>query len=197
MPTLSLVHSGPSITSLEISTLVDKRHDNVRRTIETLAKNGVINLPPVAFSEQINNLGFPQRIKIYIFSGENGKRDSYVVAAQLAPQFIARLVDVWGRTESTLDELLKALDAFDVPPELNDMFVYAIREVESGRIKLGISKDPKARLAQLQTGNSQRLELVAYRKAKDRFADEKEAHRLNSYVHVRGEWFTPDAKLCA
>lgn len=197
MTTLSLVHSGPSITSLEISNIVGKRHDNVRRTIETLAKSGVIRLPATAFPLQINNLGLPHKTKVYIFSGEQGKYDSYVVTAQLAPQFIVRIVDIWGRTESTLDELLKALDAFEVPPELSDMFVYAIREVDSGRIKLGISRDPRARLAQLQTGNSQRLELVAYRKASDRFADEKEAHRLNSDVHIRGEWFMPSAKLCA
>ncbi|EGZ5326018.1 DNA-binding protein, partial [Escherichia coli] len=32
----------PSMTSIEIAELVGKRHDNVKRTIETLAESGVI-----------------------------------------------------------------------------------------------------------------------------------------------------------
>ncbi|EFI9179783.1 DNA-binding protein, partial [Escherichia coli] len=31
-----------SMTSVEIAELVGKRHDNVKRTIETLAKGGVV-----------------------------------------------------------------------------------------------------------------------------------------------------------
>ena len=46
-----------SMTSAEIAGLVNKRHDNVKRTIETLAKNGVIRLPQIEVSERINNLG--------------------------------------------------------------------------------------------------------------------------------------------
>ncbi|HAH5441582.1 hypothetical protein BED19_04205 [Escherichia coli] len=46
------------MTSIEIAELVGKRHDNVKRTIETLAKNGVIRLPQIEVSERINNLGF-------------------------------------------------------------------------------------------------------------------------------------------
>lgn len=45
------------MTSIEIAELVGKRHDNVKRTIETLAKNGVIRLPQIEVSERINNLG--------------------------------------------------------------------------------------------------------------------------------------------
>lgn len=95
-----------------------------------------------------------------------------------------------------MNELLAALEAFeafDVPAELSDMFVYAIREVETGRIKLGISSDPVARVAQLQTGNSQKLELVVYRKACDRFSDEHALHAKATQYHIRGEWFTAQA----
>lgn len=76
MTALSLVHSGPSITSLEIASMVESRHADVRRSIERLAKSGIIQLPPMAFSDQINNLGLPQKVKSYMFSGETGKRDS-------------------------------------------------------------------------------------------------------------------------
>ena len=102
MPTLSLVHSGPSITSLEIANMVESRHTDVRRSIERLTKSGVIQLAPLAFSEQINNLGLPQRVKAYVFSGENGKRDSIVVVAQLSPQFTGRMVDRWMELEHKL-----------------------------------------------------------------------------------------------
>ncbi|EDA1797291.1 DNA-binding protein, partial [Salmonella enterica subsp. enterica serovar Typhimurium] len=48
----------PSMTSIEIAELVGSRPDNVKRTIERLSKSGVIPLPPMEVSENINNLGF-------------------------------------------------------------------------------------------------------------------------------------------
>ena len=92
-----------------------------------------------------------------------------------------------------IDYLLDALNSFEVPDDMRDMYVYAIRESESGRIKLGISSDPVKRLSELQTGNSQKLELVAYRKAVNQFSDERELHRLASDIHIRGEWFGEQA----
>ncbi|UVD41564.1 hypothetical protein PQZ63_gp67 [Klebsiella phage pKp383] len=44
-----------TMSSLEIATLVEKRHDNVKRTIETLADNGVIVRPQIE-DEQKNRL---------------------------------------------------------------------------------------------------------------------------------------------
>ena len=96
---------------------------------------------------------------------------------------------------ASLDSLLEALDDFDVPDDLPDMYVYAIREAETGRIKIGISKDPAERLKQLQVGNSQELELIAYKKAGNRFSDERAAHLINSDSHIRGEWFEAEASI--
>ena len=87
------------MTSIEIAYLVGKRHDNVKRTIETLAKNGVIRLPQIEVSERINNLGFKVQYEHYLFEGEQGKRDSIIVVAQLSPEFTARLVDRWQELE--------------------------------------------------------------------------------------------------
>lgn len=89
-----------SMTSLEIATLVEKRHDNVKRTIETLAERGVIRLPQIEISEKINNLGLPQKSSNYVFAGDQGKRDSIIVVAQLSPEFTARLVDRWQELEA-------------------------------------------------------------------------------------------------
>ena len=77
------------MTSIEIAELVGKRHDNVKRTIETLAKNGVIRLPQIEVSERINNLGFNVQYEHYVFEGEQGKRDSIVVVAYFGGRLFA------------------------------------------------------------------------------------------------------------
>jgi len=97
-----LTHSGiganspASMTSGEIADLVGARHDSVRRTIERLADKAVITLPPLV--EKPTD-GRP-RLE-YVFSGDAGKRDSYIVVAQLSPEFTAKLVDRWQALEAT------------------------------------------------------------------------------------------------
>lgn len=91
------VSDGLTMSSLEISALVEKRHDNVRRTIETLAEQGVIEFPQI---EGIPTATKPTRA--YLFTGERGKRDSIIVVAQLCPEFTARLVDRWQELEAKL-----------------------------------------------------------------------------------------------
>ncbi|MBP0047672.1 Rha family transcriptional regulator [Marinobacterium sp. AK62] len=80
-----------TMTSAEIADLVEARHDSVKRTIERLAERGAIQLPPLV--EVQNHLG--QRVSVYSV----GKRDSYVIVAQLSPEFTARLVDRWQALE--------------------------------------------------------------------------------------------------
>ena len=81
-----------TMSSLEMSELTEKRHDNVRRTIEKLADSKVIGLPQ--FEEVKNTQG--QLVKTYFLT----KRDSYVVVAQLSPEFTGRLVDRWQELEA-------------------------------------------------------------------------------------------------
>lgn len=99
MSELALVDPAlvPSMTSLEIAELVDKRHDNVKRTIETLIDRGVIASPQI---EEKPTAGRPTTY--YLFEGEKGKRDSIVVVAQLSPGFTARLVDRWQELEKKI-----------------------------------------------------------------------------------------------
>ena len=83
------------MSSREIADLVEKRHDNVKRTIESLIQAGVIKSPQI---EEI-----PTATKtaiVYRFLGEQGKRDSIIVVAQLSPEFTARLVDRWQELEN-------------------------------------------------------------------------------------------------
>ncbi|MEQ6329071.1 Rha family transcriptional regulator [Pseudomonas chengduensis] len=87
-----------TMTSLEIAELTGKRHDNVKRTIETLMGQGVITSPQI--EEKPSTGGRPG--SEYRFSGDQGKRDSIIVVAQLSPEFTARLVDRWQELESQL-----------------------------------------------------------------------------------------------
>lgn len=83
-----------TMSSREIADLVEKRHDNVLRAMESLAARGAITLPQ---SEEVTNDGpGPRTIGQY----RVGKRDSYVVVAQLSPEFTARLVDRWQELEA-------------------------------------------------------------------------------------------------
>lgn len=95
VPAVVRVGDAPAMSSREIAELVGARHDNVRRTIERLAGKAVIALPP---TEEKPTAGRPA--VEYVFRGEQGKRDSYVVVAQLCPEFTARLVDRWQELEA-------------------------------------------------------------------------------------------------
>ena len=95
VPFIGNEHPEQKMTSREIAELVEKRHDNVRRTIETLADRGVIEFPQI---EEIPTATKP--MTVYVFTGEQGKRDSIIVMAQLCPEFTARLVDRWAELEA-------------------------------------------------------------------------------------------------
>lgn len=188
MQQLTTTRNGQALTmsSREIAQVVESRHDKVKQSIERLADRGLVSFAEVGEKSSTGRPGTVYHVN---------KRDSYVVVAQLSPAHIGKVVDAWGRTEHTLEELISALNAFDVPEECAGMYVYAIREAETARIKLGISRNPEARLRQLQTANSQRLDLIAYRKAGGGFSDEAAVHVLNRSEHLRGEWFGPQASL--
>lgn len=90
--------SEQSMTSLEIAELCQKRHDNVKRTIENLVNSGVIQSPQIEDIKNHQN----RDMQVHVFKGEQGKRDSIVVVAQLCPEFTARLVDRWQELEAQI-----------------------------------------------------------------------------------------------
>lgn len=84
-----------SITSRDIAGMVESRHDDVMRSIKRLASGRVIqNTPPADF---INPSGVAGQE--YIFTGEQGKRDSIVVIAHLSPMTTPQLIDRWQEIE--------------------------------------------------------------------------------------------------
>tara|TARA_B100002003_G_scaffold219210_1_gene220720 strand:- start:3146 stop:3859 length:714 start_codon:yes stop_codon:yes gene_type:complete len=80
-----------TMSSREIAELVEKRHDNVKRTIDTLAERGVIEFPQ---TEEIPTATKPTTVY------HLAKRDTLVVVAQLSPEFTARVVDRWQELEA-------------------------------------------------------------------------------------------------
>lgn len=75
--------------------LTEKRHDSVKRTVDILAGKGVISQPHRVDGGKAAN-GVTETVYEII------KRDSFVVVAQLSPEFTARLVDRWQELEAVV-----------------------------------------------------------------------------------------------
>ncbi|HFO6401210.1 TPA: DNA-binding protein [Escherichia coli] len=99
-----------SMTSIEIAELVGSRPDSVKRTIETLAKKGIIQFPQTVEIENKQSLGPRRFSSAYVFEGEQGKRDSIIVVAQLCPEFTARLVDRWRELEEQIRKPMSEIE---------------------------------------------------------------------------------------
>lgn len=85
--------SNQTMTSREISDLVESRHDSVKLCVDRLVAKGVISQPPMVDGNKSAN-GIVESVY------QIGKRDSYIIVAQLSPEFTARLVDRWQELES-------------------------------------------------------------------------------------------------
>lgn len=89
------------MSSREIAEMLESRHDKVKQSIDRLADRGVIQRPPVG--EVKNHRG--QTVTHYWIE----KRDSYVIVAQLSPEFTARLVDRWQELEAGTHKIPQTL----------------------------------------------------------------------------------------
>ena len=122
---MNLIQSNiQTMTSLEISDLVESRHDSVKRTIERLADSGAIKKPPMV---EIKTATKP----VSVF--QIGKRDSYVIVAQLSPQFTARLVDRWQELEQK--------EQFKIPqtlPEALQLAADLAKQIEEDKPKIEV-----------------------------------------------------------
>ena len=112
-----------TMTSLEIADLVNKRHDNVKRTIETLVEKGVIQLPQIEDCGKINGLGLKQTHSVYMFGGKQGKRDSLIVVAQLCPEFTARIVDRWQELEEAVMTVVDPMVVLNDPASMRGLLL--------------------------------------------------------------------------
>ena len=90
--------SAITMSSQQIADLVNSRHDKVKQSIERLVARGVIAQPPMGDGAKSGN-GVVSREYLVC------KRDSFVVVAQLSPEFTAALVDRWQELESSAQEV--------------------------------------------------------------------------------------------
>lgn len=68
-------------------------------------------------------------------------------------------------------------------------YVYLIQSLEDSRYKIGVSKHPKKRVKELQTGNSSEVKLVECYKSELAHKIERTLQRRYSYLKKEGEWF--------
>lgn len=116
---MNILTQNQTMTSIEIADLVEKRHDVVKKSIERLAERSVIVQPPMVDGIKSAN-GIVT--KLYLFSGEQGKRDSIIVVAQLSPEFTACIVDRWQHLEKKeLSKLEKKTKRADTKIEYKPM----------------------------------------------------------------------------
>lgn len=71
--------------------------------------------------------------------------------------------------------------------------LYVIEEVETGRLKFGISNNPQRRLKTLQTGNTSSLRLLGHIEGGQEL--EARIHAFLAKYHQRGEWFVPEIEV--
>lgn len=102
---MNLIQSNiKTMSSLEISEITGKRHDNVKRLIESFSQDiesrkALIARPQSEVMQKEVN-GRIYEYEVYIFAGEQGKLDSITVVAQLCPEFTAALVKRWYELEN-------------------------------------------------------------------------------------------------
>ncbi|MGE8505158.1 MAG: Rha family transcriptional regulator [Pseudomonas sp.] len=104
MNALTALNTSATLTmsSREIAELLGCRHDSVKRTIDTLADKGL-----VTFTQTVEK-GRGRPVTLY----HVGKRDSYVIVAQLSPDFTAKLVDRWQELEAQVAATPKVPQTF-------------------------------------------------------------------------------------
>lgn len=96
-----------TMSSREIADLVEKRHDNVKRTIEALVNQGVISHPQIEDGAKSANGVVEKLFKL-------DKRASLIVVAQLCPEFTARIVDRWQELEQQAANPVASLSRIDL-----------------------------------------------------------------------------------
>ncbi|EFN7492247.1 TPA: DNA-binding protein [Escherichia coli] len=188
----AIFNGKASMTSLEIAELVGSQHKDVKRSIERLMDKGIIRSAPMANFEIINNLGLKRNVGAYIFEGEQGKRDSIIVVAQLCPEFTARLVDRWRELEEQIRKPMSEIEMVAA------MALEAVRQQKRlTQVEEKVSHVAET-VEQIKKGNI-REGYAGYRqlKAKTGLSDDKCRNLVNAYQIPTDthEFMTPDGLL--
>ncbi|EFJ2910281.1 DNA-binding protein [Escherichia coli] len=188
----AIFNDKASMTSIEIAELVGSRPDSVKRTIETLAKKGIIQFPQAVEIENKQSLGPRRFSSAYVFEGERGKRDSIIVVAQLCPEFTARLVDRWRELEEQIRKPMSEIEMVAA------MALEAVRQQKRiTQVEEKVSHVAET-VEQIKKGTI-REGYAGYRqlKAKTGLSDDKCRNLVNAYQIPTDthEFMTPDGLL--
>ncbi|END4732768.1 Rha family transcriptional regulator, partial [Escherichia coli] len=188
----AIFNGKASMTSVEIAELVGSRPDSVKRTIETLAKKGIIQFPQTVEIENKQSLGPRRFSSAYVFEGERGKRDSIIVVAQLCPEFTARLVDRWRELEEQIRKPMSEIEMVAA------MALEAVRQQKRiTQVEEKVSHVAET-VEQIKKGTI-REGYAGYRqlKAKTGLSDDKCRNLVNAYQIPTDthEFMTPDGLL--
>jgi len=127
MNSLQVVREGQTMTSREISELVELRHDNVKRSIYLLVTKGVISHPQIEDGNKSANGITEEILRIR-------KRDTFVIVAQLSPAFTARLVDRWQELEAQQAPSFRVpqsmSEALRLAADLSDKVIEQAKQIE-------------------------------------------------------------------
>lgn len=115
-----------TMSSRQIAELLGSRHDKVKQSMDRLAEKGVITFTPLGEKSSGGRPGTVYDVK---------KRDSFVVVAQLSPEFTARLVDRWQELEQD-----RAEGGFSIPRTLGDALRLAAEQARQLESLEGIAK---------------------------------------------------------
>ena len=163
----AITKSTMMMSSLEISQLIDARHDNVKTTIERLVSKGVIQLPSSKKVENPVSTSNNKFTTAYIFEGEQGRRDSILVVSRISVEFMAAVVDRWMELERAAQDSPPQSEPAHVPELENPdslrklLLTYTERTIEAER-KL-VEAEPKIAFydAVTQTDNTFDMSVVA------------------------------------
>ena len=188
----AIFNGKASMTSVEIAELVGSRPDSVKRTIETLAKKGIIQFPQTVEIENKQSLGPRRFSSAYVFEGERGKRDSIIVVAQLCPEFTSRLVDRWRELEEQIRKPMREIEMVAA------MALEAVRQQKRiTQVEEKVSHVAET-VEQIKKGTI-REGYAGYRqlKAKTGLSDDKCRNLVNAYQIPTDthEFMTPDGLL--
>lgn len=108
---------------------------------------------------------------------------------------IAVISDLHELTHLCVCVYLTQVSTMGTHKSMDKKFVYVIEEVETGRIKIGRSKNPESRMRQLKTGNPNTLRIAMKKERAYSAKFETWLHQQFSKNRTGGEWFegvTPD-----
>ena len=174
-------NSNAFITTLIISSQLDVEHRAVMKLIKSHSKTKLLsNMIPLHKKGKHKptkyfDLTFNQSLFVLSLM-KNTKRVLLLKSEMIL------------RGESIL--LSELIASFDVEEIDDDKYIYVAMESETGRYKIGISKDPERRVKELNTGNPEQLILVhAYLAIDIRNKSETLAHAVFVENRLKGEWF--------